>query len=459
MAERLIEHPLRTIRLVFDDSKEETEADKEMIRRYVEIHDSFLALKKQYAKLRFDYQEVEDLLGPVATSFTALDSGAKALIGESEVLLTKVRREDAIEDVLDRMNEFQPVIGAFHNDELMPLADAIEELNAPWDAYNQADEQFDELFDAYYDEVDLPFYEQTELHALDLDSYFDDMEDLKGHFDKQSKANEVEEVINKYDDLVNEVNALYAQWKEAQEALIRFFADDKMLDRSLSEACKRGEVPKELSPIYLVAPDDETVDGFASTYGMLAHKANNKLSISVPTEVVKQGENVMVQEIVMALQHFPHLMEKMLFSIDFTFVNEFGGELGEDDWKGIEQPVRWFNGMSSLPCTYFFLADRDARHYFLMGDLVFDGKVKPTEDGEMVGLEGEALDMLANRVFNVGCFFMLYCHNTGIDPTPHVQRMLDEMQLPISVDDIRKEFETSIANGIELRVQKVKKSD
>lgn len=455
MAQRLIEHPLRTLNLVFSDQLTETSADTVMLDRYLELHDSFLALRKQYAKLRFEYLELSDTMQDVVNAFNAREAEMNALLDEGEVLLTKVKRADAINDLLERMANQNPDIQSFHNDKLLPLASAIEALNVPWIAFNTVDESFEDLFIAYEKEVEGPFYKEAETRAIDFNTYFDDMEDLKGHLDKQDQMHDVDDIITAYDGLVSQVNALYARWAAAQENIYKFFAEDDMLDRSLSEACAKNELPIAEQPIYLVAPNDKLITQFAATYGLLADKTNNTLVINIPPEVVVQMQNAMVQEIIIALQHFPRLMEKMLFSIDFRFTNEFGGEMEEADWKGMEPPVRWINGFSTLPATYFFLADHDVRSYFLMGDLVFDGKVKVEEDN-CAKVEGEALDILGNRVFNTCWFFMLYCHNTGIDPTPHIQRMLDEMNLPITMESIREEYEDSIAKGIQLQMMPTK---
>lgn len=457
MAEYIIEHPMRTIRMAYDAEAGLTEQDKEFVARYVAVHDAFHALRQQRGKLRFDYMEVADTVAHVEEMFAQLAEPMNALVAEADVLVEKVRRVDALNDLLERMDDMNEPLEDFHEGHLMPLSEAMDALDAPWEAYEGAEDAFDTLFEAFDNEMERPFMKESYPSTLEFFSYYDDMEELKGYFDKVFMRNDEDQVVERYSALVNNVNSLYARWNKAQENITRVFANDAMLDRSLSEACGRGEVPKALQPLYLVDPKHEMVSRFASTYGLLAHNANHTLAIQVPSEAVTNNDHAMFQELIMALQHYPALMEKMLWSIDFNFQYEFGGTMTEDQWKGQEPTMRWIHGFSTIKPVYFFLKDRDARHYFLMGDLIFDKALETMEDGEVVKMEGEALKILLARVFDVGCFFMLFCHNTGIDPTPHIERMLHEMQLPITIDLIREEYEELVAKDIHLTIVPVAK--
>jgi len=83
---------------------------------------------------------------------------------------------------------------------------------------------------------------------------------------------------------------------------------------------------------------------------------------------------------------------------------------------------------------------------------MLDGKLQRDKNGRKVMVEAEALKELAERVFEIGCHFMLYCHNIGIDPIPHIQRMLDEMRIPIPMEAFQDEYEQSIKEGVEIRI-------
>jgi hypothetical protein len=456
MTERIIEHPLRTIKLLYNEQVAETPADVALVKRYIELHDAFLALRKQYAKLRYEYLELTDEMVAVLAALEEIELGIDALVQEGDVLLTKVKRGDVIADLMNRMQDYTDVIQAFHADTLMPFVDAITVLSTPWDAFLEAEDAFDEFFSTYVTEVESPFYANAAEHSLDFNRYFDDMEELKDECDKQPNINDAQDVIDGHDNIVDRVNTAYAKWKKTQEEITLFFADDSMLDCAISTACAKNELPKADRPLYLIDPNDKRVSSFVANYGLMADKANKFLVLNVPLDVVQEGQVMMIQEIVMVMQHYPKMLEKMLYSLSLQFTTEYGSVLEDNDWKGVEQYVRWIHGFYTLPAVYFFLADHDARSYFLMGDLVFDGKVKIDSDN-LVKVEGEALDTLANRVFIIGYFFMLYCHNTGFDPTPHIQRLLDEMRLPITIESIRKEFEDSIAKGIELQARPFKK--
>jgi len=452
MAERIIEHPLRTIRLVYDDNRPETEADSELFKRYVSLHDSLLDLRRQLAKLRFDYMELEPEVDSVVRSFHSISENISALIHETDVLVNKVKRDDAIHELRERMNNCTEDIQRFHNGELLPLSEQFDVLQVSSEAYYAASDALEEILETYDNEVERPFYANYDAYATDLNQYDGDMDEFKGIWEAMEGRDEPDQVLGKFNRLVNEVNAIYAQWRFASESISRFFDGGDLLSRAVSEATAKGELRKEQQPLYLIPPNDPIVSDFPGRYGLMADLANNTLSIAIPKEAVLSGDVFMIQEIVLALQHYPGMLEKMLFSIDFSFQTEFGTDMDEDQWKGMEVPVRWVHSLSTFPCLYFFLKDHDARSYFLMGDMVFDGILTPSPEGDLVKVEGEALETLANRVFNICVFFMLFCHNTGFDPSATIRQTLIDIDLPIPFDDIRSEYEQQIRDGVEIRV-------
>ncbi|MCF8258875.1 MAG: hypothetical protein K9J06_15070 [Flavobacteriales bacterium] len=461
MAERITEHPLRTIRLVYDDNKQETEADSTLLKRYVALHDAYLDVRKKHAKLRYDFMELEPDVDRVDEAFVSVLDRMRPLIEEGKVLVTKVKRKEVIYELMERMRECNEHIQHFHNDLLMPLSQSMDELQAEWEAYNEADAQFDEQYEQFNKEIEQPFYKNYDAYAIDLCRYDDDKQELLGLMDRESEKDDIDRVSDKYDGLVNGVNAVYAEWKTTHELINGFFDASNLLDRTISEACVTGTLPKEHQPLYLLPPSDSLITDFASNYGMLADPANHTVTFSVPKEVVLEGDTGMIHELILTLQHYPGLLEKLLFSIDLTFLTEYDTEIPEEEWKGIEVPVRWVHSFISLPCVYFFLKDHDVRSYFLMGDMVFDGKVTPSSEGDHVKVEGEALETLADRVFNICVFFMLYCHNTGFDPSETIQRTLTELDLPfaLTLNDIRTEYEKQIRDGVEIRAVSVKKGE
>jgi hypothetical protein len=208
-------------------------------------------------------------------------------------------------------------------------------------------------------------------------------------------------------------------------------------------------------------PGDPRIAKFPINYGLLASSENKTLTIQVPIDVVKSNDVFYLQEIVMLLQHFPRMIEKWIFAIDVAFINHDNIAMGEDDWKGIEVPIRWFNKLNALPCMVFFIQDRDARHYMIMGDIVMDGKAKPLEGTEElkeqgVILDGEVMQKVQNRLFNSCWMFLLYCHNTGFDPQPYIEALMSEFEALFTYEDVVKQYEEDIAKGIKIMVQPMK---
>jgi hypothetical protein len=203
--------------MAYDAEAGLTEQDKEFVARYVAVHDAFHALRQQRGKLRFDYMEVADTVAQVEEMFAQLAEPMNALVAEADVLVEKVRRVDALNDLLERMDDMNEPLEDFHEGHLMPLSEAMDALDAPWEAYEEAEDAFDTLFEAFDNEMERPFMKESYPSTLDFFSYYDDMEELKGYFDKVFMRNDEDQVVERYSALVNNVNSLYARWNKAQE--------------------------------------------------------------------------------------------------------------------------------------------------------------------------------------------------------------------------------------------------
>ena len=287
-------------------------------------------------------------------------------------------------------------------------------------------------------------------------SYDNDEQEFRGCMDAPDNFfKERNKIIDHYNQVLDSISAVYKQWEDSKKLLANYFDDDHLLDSSLSDSFKDGRGDPTLSPLYLISPDEALVESYRSAFGIWSNSNNKSFSITTPVSVVDEGDVSMVQEIIMTLQHFPKLIEKTVFALDFKFINALEKELTEDQWKGLEPPMRWFNKMSSLPCIIFFLYDHDARAYTLMGDLVADKKLKMELRGkdQSVFMEGEMLEEVANRLFNSCWFFLLYCHNTGFNPESYIEAIIADFDLPFTYEDVYKQYQEDVSKGIKLRIK------
>lgn len=207
-------------------------------------------------------------------------------------------------------------------------------------------------------------------------------------------------------------------------------------------------------PFYLVKSDDEIVQNWKQTFEKLA-TSQDDLVFTVNPSNIAEGRVGFVQQMVIALQHYPHLIERMLFSLKFRFmlVDDVGVEISEDEWKMKPEVYQWFFEMLSIPSMVFFIKDNDARFYIMMGDVFSSGKFEYETDPRSKNLgikfNEEQLNLLARRLFNSAWSFFIYCHGTGFDPYPYVDALLADFNMPFTAADVKKSSEESIERGVQ----------
>src|SRR6202012_5799843 len=89
------------------------------------------------------------------------------------------------------------------------------------------------------------------------------------------------------------------------------------------------------TPIYLMEPGNPTIARWQQVFETFAAQDKHTLNLSVPPDVVEDKEVAMLQELIIALQHYPHLIEKFLFAIELQFQQIAHSQLyfEKDIWK------------------------------------------------------------------------------------------------------------------------------
>ena len=210
-------------------------------------------------------------------------------------------------------------------------------------------------------------------------------------------------------------------------------------------------------PIYLVPKGDEAIKQWKHAFELFAAPYKHTFTIDVYEELVEGKHVAMVQEMISVLQHYPHLIEKMLFALEFKFteVEDSNLYLPDECWKADPRYYRWFAELSKLPIMVFFINDEDARYYTLLGDMLADGSlsVGPLDKNErsQVSVEGKEWQQFLGRLFNSCWMMLLFCHNTGFNPEPYIQSLLADLDMSQLWDDIYRKYEKDVRNNIHFR--------
>ena len=206
-------------------------------------------------------------------------------------------------------------------------------------------------------------------------------------------------------------------------------------------------------PVYLAPASEPFIKEFDELFSRFSEKDMHTLVVTVHTDMVYSGDVAMLQQIIMALQHQPHLIEKLLFCLDikFTLIEDSGIHIPESYWKREPAYYRWFHKLAASPIILFFLNDEDARFYLLAGDMLADNLLylEPDKKGKgMACLEGDELEEVLDRLF-ASCWMMLvYCHGSGFNPEPYIQSLLADLGLPLTFEQVYQKYTADIKKGI-----------
>lgn len=215
---------------------------------------------------------------------------------------------------------------------------------------------------------------------------------------------------------------------------------------------------KKNRPLFLIPPKDAIVQNWKSAFQKL-EQSQDTFVLTVNPTIIAEGEVAFFQQMIMALQHHPHLIERLVFSVDFRFmlVDDVPVEVSDDEWKRRREVYRWFFKMSSLPMAVYFIRDQDARGYCLFGDLLASGNFEHGDgtDGPngSVGFTGEQMQLIANRLFHGAWAFLMYCHSTGFNPDPYIDALLADYDMPFTAADVRRKYEEDLERGIKFSMK------
>ncbi|MGN6402125.1 MAG: hypothetical protein ACTHMD_16825 [Flavisolibacter sp.] len=210
-------------------------------------------------------------------------------------------------------------------------------------------------------------------------------------------------------------------------------------------------------PLYLVPPDSDIVQNWKRNFQKL-EQSQDVLVFTVNPTIVDEGQVAWIQQMVLALQHHPHLIERMIFSVKFKFmlVDDVPVELTENEWKMKPEIYRWFYGMSTLPIMVYFINDQDARSYCLAGDIFASGNFTYQQEANSkqlaIQFTMEQLQVIADRLFHSAWALLMYCHATGFNPDTYIDALLADYNMPFTAADVRRQYDEDIEKGMHFRM-------
>jgi hypothetical protein len=457
MIKKEITHPFRNITLEYDETKEETGYEKDLIKQFISLHDLLEETKNLCHRIIYFYKEVDEEIGKVEKEFQPLRKSVEYYEQQVKLFMGKeVKTKEEAAWVQQLSGKYYEITPGFH-EMVTALYGRMKGMDDECDKYWALEDKYGNNMDTYRDS-NHELYANYLNYSLDIVSLDGEEQAFYTMASEVSKKMELGRgpVTGHYDRLIKDVNNIYKAFETSKSLLSVFYDDQHLFDCSISDRCKEN-FDKDTCPVYLTPPGDAIIAKYRDALAQWSNSDNKNFNFNVGKDGVTKGQVQGVQEFIIALQHYPKLIEKTIFALNMVFRDEQHNEIPAERWKGVAEPMRWFAKMSSLPCMIFFFSDHDARAYILMGDLVADNKLigEKIGKGQRVKIEGEMLNEVINRLFHACWFFMLYCHNTGFNPEPYIQALLADFDFPVTYDDVLKKFQETIKQGIMLQMQTI----
>ncbi|MDB5247571.1 MAG: hypothetical protein JWQ40_1965 [Segetibacter sp.] len=208
-----------------------------------------------------------------------------------------------------------------------------------------------------------------------------------------------------------------------------------------------------ITPYYFLAPGNPVIAKYRKVFESFNEPQNHTMVLNACRKMVEAKDVVMVQQIVLALQHYPHLIHKFLFCLEFTFtVVEDGDEyISEQHWKNRPAYYQWFRKCMELPFMLFFIHDEDARFYSLIGDVLASKDVRHVQNGkagyERFKLSDEQMQLLQDRLFHSCLALLVFCQGSGFNPGIYVQGILASFDAVFTYEDVLSEYAKDVLKG------------
>ena len=447
-----IAHPLREITLEYDRSKPETTIEKELIAMHLRKHDYVFEIVKEQQRIAYNKLELLDILEIEIKRFTKTEADIDALYNEVKFYFSEKGNEDLMRETIERIQAIGVRINEEHETFIDPIQEQFSDLATTIDAVHEKLEAGDDVYFDEYSAKNIEVSQNWEKVSLDIIKIDDEEEAIneiwQNAYEELEKKDDFFILYNSYN---IRLSSAYAKLAESTNMSIDYLDEEGIFDCSISESYANGTGDESKKPFYFIQPSDPKVKALKSNFGMGIVCGVKVIRFQTTVEKVRNTQPGGISDMLIVLQHYPKLLERLILSCKVDIKNEYGVNLKDMQWKGDPVAMEWYSKLRNFPASLFFFDDNEARAYILMGDMKFEKK-DIGEAGDKVALSGENLEEVCNRLYNICHFFFVFCHNTGFDPTDQIDDVLTHIGLPITVEQVKKGFLENLKKGIIISV-------
>lgn len=195
-------------------------------------------------------------------------------------------------------------------------------------------------------------------------------------------------------------------------------------------------------PFYIIEPGHPLIEEWRPWFESFEKGQRDMVFLVEPSDI--QKENVdKVQHMAMALQHYPHIIEKMVFAVRFDFNLVEGMDIARsEDWKKDPTIRHFLFKMAEVPMMIFLIKDREARFFMIANDIL-----SSPQAASLMAVENLKAT-IAGRLFTSCWSFFIYCHNTGFEPDIYIDALIAEHDMPFTLADVKAKYLKDVDDGI-----------
>jgi hypothetical protein len=455
MKPTIINHPLRTITLGYNSEASLSDFEGAALMEYQRLHNQALSVKTQLSTSLEDIDFINKKLPGLKSNAHKLEDHVRlyrvvAGYKGNEASITDGQTLRPL-DLLHKQQDFQQILNEYWG----KRNSVVQNFETVKKDYDDLDNDYTTFRENYFSPI-IQQWKNMEVDIVSLDR------------DVDSFCEELSAIDKLYQKVVTQWNEWINQDKENNQALHVLYPRIETIFKSLDFLSIFRYTGNKLvdcnstGRLFLAKPGESIVKQYRANFETIAAKRDNNLVLTVEPDVIKDMQVGMMHEIMIALQHYPGLIEQLVFGIDFHFMMMEGLEikLGEMEWKTKPAYYRWFCRLAESPVAIFFIKDNDARFYALAGDMMADGKIKarkePHEKYTTFTPDGPQMQKIIDRLWHSCWFFLMYCHNSGFNPKIYIEALIAEYDMAFTYEDVREKYQEDVDKGIEFRVTKKK---
>jgi hypothetical protein len=198
-------------------------------------------------------------------------------------------------------------------------------------------------------------------------------------------------------------------------------------------------------PFYIIPSDHPLIEEWKPWFENFEKGHDDFVFLARPSDI-DNGHTGKVKGMAMALQHYPHLIEKMVFAVRFDFNLMDDVDIPRsDDWKKDSKIRRWLFNLADMPQLLFLVKDSQARFFMIADDILSNVK------GPSFLSDENAKYTIVGRFFTSCLYFLIYCYNTGFQPDLYIDALIAEHEMPFTVNEVKDAYVYAIKDGCDWR--------